>query len=78
VGGAERVAITLANSLTERGWDVQFVVKHLMDHGNIDSRADVLVLGDVLLLPPLGCGAIYVGINQSDNFIYDWVQYHAL
>jgi glycosyltransferase involved in cell wall biosynthesis len=46
-GGAERSAITLANSIAERGWRVQFIVQTIDGPFRklLDPRADVLILG---------------------------------
>src|SRR4030067_2286617 len=46
-GGAERVAVTLANLMTEHGWQVQFVVQKKDGPWRemLNARAEVLVLG---------------------------------
>ena len=46
-GGAERVAVTLANSFTEHGWRVQFIVQTIDGPWRkmLDPRTEVLVFG---------------------------------
>jgi len=78
-GGAERVAVTLANSLIEHGWHVQVVVQK--ENGpwreTLDPRTDVLELGGRFRELPFKLGR-YLRRYQPDAVIAFITQFNIV